>query len=158
MNFFDSFICTSGVHCKTCRDTGIAGNKFRKRHSENHKIGIIDFECPESRGSKIWGFVPERGQVLPQLPSRPVRFLDWSPKIKRIADRAIQGDAGVGDTLKRRYAKYGGEIYKKLRKSLGSPCNCEKNQSQFNALYPYDGKEGRPSFPLHDSSIVTVDK
>lgn len=65
----------------------------------------------------------------------------WPPKIHRIAKRRIATDKGIGDILQRRYARWGGEIYKKLRKLIGWPCSCEMTQDNLNAMYPFPGNE-----------------
>lgn len=46
-------------------------------------------------------------------------------------------DTGVGDTVQRIAAKFGGERFKKWAKKIGIPCGCDKRQAEWNRLYPY---------------------
>lgn len=45
-------------------------------------------------------------------------------------------DTGVGDTLARIFSWFGGNQYKRARKAIGRPCNCEKNRKLLNIRYP----------------------
>lgn len=49
MSFYDTFICTSRVHCKTCRDLG-KGLDFRRQMEHDYEVhGGENFWCPEDR-------------------------------------------------------------------------------------------------------------
>jgi len=46
-------------------------------------------------------------------------------------------DAGVGDTIQRIAAKFGGERFKRWAARLGIPCGCSTRQADWNRMYPY---------------------
>ena len=52
--FHTSIHCTSGEHCRTCRNTGPRGQAFRadmvRRYPE---LGTLEFPCPQQRR---WGW------------------------------------------------------------------------------------------------------
>lgn len=48
------------------------------------------------------------------------------------------GDIGVGDTVQRIAAKFGGERFKKFAEKVGMPCGCTDRQNEWNKLWPYD--------------------
>lgn len=58
-NFFDTNHCRSGVHCRTCRDRGRSGRRFREVMRERFGLPEVDFDCPHDRP---WGY---RGDVYP---------------------------------------------------------------------------------------------
>lgn len=60
----------------------------------------------------------------------------WPRKFQRLAKKAIPTDRGVGDILQRRYARWGGELYKKLLANLWISCGCQSDQDRLNTLYP----------------------
>jgi len=83
--------------------------------------------------------VPQRSSHAPQQPSpRPVPRDEWPAWVRGVASRRKEGEAGVGDTLARLFNPLGaGDAYKAMRKMLGMPCNCERDQERLNTLYPY---------------------
>lgn len=46
-------------------------------------------------------------------------------------------DSGLGDTLERLIAKFGGNKFKQIAKRLGVNCGCEDRQKYLNERYPY---------------------
>ena len=46
-------------------------------------------------------------------------------------------DAGVGDTVARIAAKFGGERFKAFSKRIGIPCGCTERQESWNRQWPY---------------------
>jgi hypothetical protein len=68
----------------------------------------------------------------------PLPRAKWPPEIEKIALDRIDGDAGIGDVLKRRYGKWGGDWYIRVREIIRFPCNCKDEQKRLNRLYPFD--------------------
>ena len=75
------------------------------------------------------GNQPEAKQSIPEQ--------DWPAWAKLLAARKSEPDKGVGDTFQRLAASMGGELFKKLAKSMGLPCGCDARQADWNRLYPY---------------------
>lgn len=46
-------------------------------------------------------------------------------------------DKGVGDTIQRIAAKFGGERFKAFSAKIGIPCGCSQRQDEWNRLWPY---------------------
>lgn len=46
-------------------------------------------------------------------------------------------DKGVGDTVARIAAKFGGDRFKAFSKRIGIPCGCTQRQAEWNRLWPY---------------------
>lgn len=46
-------------------------------------------------------------------------------------------DSGLGDTVQRIAAKFGGERFKAFAKRIGIPCGCSDRQAEWNRLFPY---------------------
>lgn len=46
-------------------------------------------------------------------------------------------DKGVGDTVKRILATFGGERFKAFATRVGIPCKCAERQAEWNKLWPY---------------------
>ena len=58
----------------------------------------------------------------------------WAKLVKRLRH---DGERGVGDTVQRIAAKFGGEKFKLWAGSMGIPCGCTERQAKWNRLYPY---------------------
>ena len=58
----------------------------------------------------------------------------WVRLVKRLRKSE---DTGVGDTVQRIAATFGGERFKRFAERIGLPCGCTKRQSEWNRLYPY---------------------
>lgn len=56
---------------------------------------------------------------------------------KGIAKLRKPEDSGLGDTLERLIAKFGGNKFKSIAKRLGINCGCEDRQKYLNEHYPY---------------------
>ena len=46
-------------------------------------------------------------------------------------------DKGVGDTVARIAARFGGERFKAWSKKIGIPCGCTERQEAWNERWPY---------------------
>lgn len=46
-------------------------------------------------------------------------------------------DKGVGDTVQRIAAKFGGERFKAWAERIGIPCGCVARQEEWNRVWPY---------------------
>jgi len=46
-------------------------------------------------------------------------------------------DIGIGDTVQRIAAKFGGERFKSFMEKIGAPCGCTDRQQEWNDAYPY---------------------
>ena len=46
-------------------------------------------------------------------------------------------DAGIGDTIQRIAAKFGGERFKAFAEKIGIPCGCADRQNEWNSKWPY---------------------
>lgn len=95
-------------------------------------------ECPHPDGPRFTEAAPATSAPQsPREPPVPVPREKWPKWVKLVAKRQKPGDVGVGDTLARVFAGVGGEQYKRLRKWLGMPCSCEREQARLNVLYAY---------------------
>lgn len=57
--------------------------------------------------------------------------------VKLVAILRTDADAGVGDTVQRIAAKFGGERFKTFAQKIGIPCGCTERQAEWNERYPY---------------------
>ncbi len=84
----------------------------------------------------------QRLQIAP-TPSVAIPHAQWPYLVRWIAQRRIDGEIGVGDTVHRVFSKFGGtalsEAYERL---AGRPCGCKDRQAWLNQRYPY------PAVPL----------
>lgn len=48
------------------------------------------------------------------------------------------GEKGIGDTVARIFAKFGGDKFKWVFKQLNINCGCEDRQKALNERFPYD--------------------
>ena len=88
---------------------------------------VVRFKCPQCK------HVVELISDAPQEP-----FSGELPRWVRFVKRLRKStDTGVGDTVQRIAAKFGGERFKKFAQRIGLPCGCTKRQSEWNRLYPY---------------------
>lgn len=53
-------------------------------------------------------------------------------------------DSGVGDTVARIAARFGGERFKQWSAKLRIPCGCTDRQAAWNERWPYARQEPRP--------------
>lgn len=70
-----------------------------------------------------------------EKPLPPAEWPAWAKAIKKFAKSK---DTGVGDTVQRIAASFGGEFLKSFAKTIGMPCGCTERQKDWNARYPYD--------------------
>lgn len=70
--------------------------------------------------------------------AKPVPRDQWPRWANALARFGKPHDIGVGDTIARIAARFGGELFKAWSKSLGVPCGCTERQHTYNALYPYE--------------------
>jgi hypothetical protein len=70
----------------------------------------------------------------PILDSDVIRLPTWVRLIRMLQQ---PGDVGIGDTVQRIAAKFGGERFKTWAKRIGLPCGCTERQAEWNKLYPY---------------------
>lgn len=71
----------------------------------------------------------------------PIPRDQWPVWATIAATRKHEGDVGVGDTIQKVAAKFGGEQFKAWAAELGIPCGCSTRQKRFNALYPYEDQQ-----------------
>lgn len=86
----------------------------------------ITVTCPKCKSQVVCSGIPpkRRDPVLP----------NWVRLIRIIR---IPSDIGIGDTLQRQFAKFGGERFKRWAAKLGIPCGCAERQNHYNKKYPY---------------------
>lgn len=58
----------------------------------------------------------------------------WVRAIRRLR---TPEDRGVGDTVARIAAKFGGERFKRFSQRIGIPCGCTRKQAEWNERWPY---------------------
>ena len=58
----------------------------------------------------------------------------WAKAVERLRHT---NDVGVGDTVQRIAAWFGGERFKAFAAKVGIPCGCTQRQDEWNRLYPY---------------------
>ena len=63
---------------------------------------------------------------------------EWPRWTKLIRMLRTEADRGVGDTVQRIAAKFGGERFKAFSARIGMPCGCTQRQEEWNRLWPYD--------------------
>lgn len=85
----------------------------------------FEIKCPKC--GKI-GEVAEGTKFKPKTSTAWVRWV----KLLRKPE-----DAGVGDTVARIAAKFGGERFKTFSKRIGIPCGCTERQAAWNEQWPY---------------------
>lgn len=73
---------------------------------------------------------PKKPEPKPKKPKSEV----WVRLVRMIR---IPSDIGIGDTLQRQFAKFGGERFKRWAAKLGIPCGCTERQNHYNKKYPY---------------------
>ncbi len=82
--------------------------------------------------------VPVHGTPGPlPPPPEPKPMEEWPRLLRSIARKRIPGDAGLGDTLQRLFARLGGEWLKAAIAKLGIDCGCANRQAWLNHHYPY---------------------
>lgn len=57
--------------------------------------------------------------------------------INRITALKKPNDSGLGDTVERIFAKFGGTQFKWVMDKLGVNCGCEDRKNYLNRVYPY---------------------
>lgn len=67
--------------------------------------------------------------------SYTVKRPQWLRYVERFKTDA---DTGVGDTVQRIAARFGGEKFKAFAAKVGIPCGCSDRQSEWNRLFPYE--------------------
>lgn len=66
-----------------------------------------------------------------QLRKRKSGWVRWVQMLR------TPDDTGVGDTVQRIAAKFGGERFKSWAKRIGLPCGCTERQAEWNRMFPY---------------------
>ena len=91
-----------------------------------HSRVAITVTCPKCKSQVVCSGVPpkKRDSVLP----------NWVRLVRMIR---IPSDIGIGDTLQRQFANYGGERFKEWATKLGIDCGCTERQNHYNKKYPY---------------------
>jgi len=69
------------------------------------------------------------GYIQPEI--KPSKWLYFIRMLRKPEDK------GVGDTVQRIAAKFGGERFKAFSARIGIPCGCTQRQEEWNKLYPY---------------------
>lgn len=86
----------------------------------------VEIECPMC-GEQIKCISGSVVSVVVFNPPFWVRALQWL---------SVPDDIGLGATVKRVAAKYGGERFKAWSKRIGLPCGCTDRELEWNRLYP----------------------
>lgn len=66
-----------------------------------------------------------------EQPQRSNAWVRWVKLLRKPQDN------GVGDTVARIAAKFGGERFKEFSKRIGIPCGCTERQAAWNEQWPY---------------------
>lgn len=64
----------------------------------------------------------------------------WPVLIRVLYFMRQTNDTGVGDTVERIFAKFGGTQFKWLMDRLGVNCGCEDRKQYLNRIFPYAPK------------------
>jgi hypothetical protein len=88
------------------------------------------FEC--EHGNTLFGFENHGCHCKPT--QKPAEANQWVPILKLLRKPE---DKGVGDTVQRIAAKFGGERFKAFAAKIGLPCGCTDRQAWFNERFPY---------------------
>lgn len=91
-----------------------------------HSNLAITITCPRCKKPTTLSGIPS-----PQKIEKTPR---WVRIVRRLR---IPSDIGIGDTLQRQFAKYGGERFKEWATKLGIDCGCTERQNHYNKKYPY---------------------
>jgi hypothetical protein len=67
-------------------------------------------------------------------------FAQWPRWARALANRRAAGEMGVGDTVRRLAARFGGTQLKRWSRKIKLPCRCRERQAEWNRRYPYDAK------------------
>lgn len=93
-----------------------------------HRFGST-INCVKCRcGELVYGLCIPHHIPIPQIIPRWIRLV----RMLR-----IPSDTGIGDTLQRQFAKFGGERFKQWAAKLGIDCGCTERQDHYNKKYPY---------------------
>lgn len=69
-------------------------------------------------------------------PSKPIA--EWPLAARLIAGLRTDADVGLGDTIARHLARFGGDAFKRIYKKLtGGECGCADRQAALNGLFLY---------------------
>ena len=71
------------------------------------------------------------GYVDPPRAPQSTAWVRWVKLLRK------PEDSGVGDTVARIAAKFGGERFKAFSKRIGIPCGCTERQAAWNEAWPY---------------------
>lgn len=71
----------------------------------------------------------------------PVQFDDWPIWAKTLRRLRKAEDKGVGDTVQRIAAWFGGERFKTFSSKIGLPCGCTERQADWNKTYTYESEQ-----------------
>jgi hypothetical protein len=91
---------------------------------------------------------PHQGQPTPAKASRhtaataggieqTVERGEWPLIIRMIAKRRIETDSGIGDTLERIFARFGGRQFKAVMDRLKINCGCDDRKAALNKWFRY---------------------
>jgi hypothetical protein len=64
-------------------------------------------------------------------PIKPPAWVRWVALLRR------PEDTGLGDTVQRIAARFGGERFKAFAARIGIPCGCTERQDDWNRQWPY---------------------
>ena len=128
--------------CHSCRSARCAGacTCVGDSSGEIIQIKIASGVCPLGYFDTPPAYMLERltrGKATAPATITPVPLDQWPMWALRLSRRRKPGDAGVGDTAQRKYARWGGEIYKRFMRKIGKSCGCNAAQASWNAMYPY---------------------
>ena len=105
-----------------------------------HSKVPVKVACAKCRGIIDCGgvdFVSNR-RLRSELINIPLPRHKWPAWASAIARFSKPQDSGVGDTVQRIAAKFGGELFKAFSSSIGMPCGCTDRQKDWNTRYLYE--------------------
>ena len=104
---------------------------IKKCHICGRQHADTDFERIEI--DKSDATIPKSPVIA--LHSNLNKWPTWAKTLRRLRKAE---DKGVGDTVQRIAAWFGGERFKTFSSKIGMPCGCSERQDNWNTQYPYE--------------------
>ncbi len=122
-----------------CDHPEFAGQKYQEG-----QCAVCWYYYNDLRYRALWD-----GREVPPPPlPLPVPYADWPPWVKGVAGMRTDGEAGVGDTVKRLLVTSGADwLFRTFVVKLVGDCKCESRRVALNAKYPYGPLSAIPGKP-----------